>query len=69
MDIHEARLLDRLKEYYQAKKEMEECLRDIEELLLLYNFDIEEIAHNYPVLHEVHTPDSNKPKRKIRAKL
>ena len=69
METYEARLLDRLKDYYNAKKDMEEALFDIEEILLLYEFDIEEITKNYPILEEVKANASKKSTRKIRAVL
>ena len=58
METYEARLLDRLKDYYNAKKDMEEAL-----------FDIEEITKNYPILEEVKANASKKSTRKIRAVL
>ena len=33
MDIYEARLLDRLKDYQRLQRELQECTEDIEELL------------------------------------
>ena len=69
METYEARLLDRLKDYYHAKKDMEEALLDIEEILLLYEFDIEEIAQKYPVLHEIKSTASKKSVGKIRTTL
>lgn len=69
METYEARLLDRLKDYYHAKKDMEEALFDIEEILLLYEFDIEEITKKYPILKEAKTNASKKSARKIRTVL
>lgn len=66
MDRHEARLLDRLKDYQKLQKEMQECTEDIEELLLLYDFDIESITKNYPVLRTVMKPSKKSPSRRIR---
>lgn len=40
MDRHEAKLLDRLNDYYKTKKELEEIREDIEEILVLYNFEV-----------------------------
>ena len=40
MDRHEAKLLDRLKDYYKIRKELEEIQEDIEEILSLYNFEV-----------------------------
>ena len=69
MDIHEAKLLDRLKDYYRAKQDMEEAIKDIEEILLLYEFNIEEITKKYPILEEAKANASKKSTRKIRAVL
>lgn len=69
MDIHEAKLLDRLKDYYRAKQDMEEAIKDIEEILLLYDFDIDEISHNHPVVQEIYNFKKKKPVERIRTNL
>lgn len=66
MDIHEARLLDRLKDYQRLQQELQECTEDIEELLLLYDFDMGSIASKYPVVHTIMKPSKKFPSRKIR---
>lgn len=67
MDRNEARLLDRLKDYQKLQKELQDCTEDIEELLLLYDFDIETITSNYPVLKTIMTPSKQSPSKRIRA--
>lgn len=69
MDIHEAKLLDRLKDYYRAKQDMEEAIKDIEEILLLYDFDIDEISHNHPVVQEIYNFKKKNPIERIRTHL
>lgn len=69
MDIHEARLLDRLKDYYTAKKDMEEALIEINELLLLYDFDITNIAKQYPIIDNLYHTDEKKNTKKMRTYL
>lgn len=69
MDIHEAKLLDRLKDYYRAKQDMEEAIKDIEEILLLYDFDIDEISHNHPVVQEIYNFKKKNPVERIRTHL
>ena len=66
MDIHEARLLDRLKDYQKLQKEMQECTEDIEELLLLYDFDMEAITSKYPIVHTIMKPGKRSPSKRIR---
>lgn len=67
--MHEAKLLDRLKDYYTAKKDMEEALIEINELLLLYDFDIIEIAQKYPIINDLHNTDDKKKIKKVRTFL
>lgn len=55
MEAREARLLDKLKRYEKLKKEIEECKQDIEELLLTYDFDLDEISNNFPAIHDFRT--------------
>lgn len=69
MDMHEAKLLDRLKDYYTAKQDMEEALIEINELLLLYDFDIIEIAKKYPIINNLNHTDNKKKVKKIRTYL
>ena len=69
MDRHEAVLLDRLKDYYHAKKDMEEALADIEEILLLYDFDIENIHQAYPSIDTIISADRETPIRRKRTPL
>lgn len=69
MDTHEAKLLDRLKDYYRAKQDMEEAIKDIEEILLLYDFDIDEISHHYPLVQEIYNSDKKNPIERIRTHL
>lgn len=69
MDTHEAKLLDRLKDYYRAKQDMEEAIKDIEEILLLYDFDIDEISHNHPVVQEIYNCKKKNPIERIRTHL
>ena len=66
MDIHEARLLDRLKDYQKLQRDLQECTEDIEELLLLYDFDIESITEKYPVIHTIMKPSKRFPSKRIR---
>lgn len=66
MDIHEARLLDRLKDYQRLQQEMQECTQDIEELLLLYDFDMESITSKYPVVHTITKSSKRSPSKRIR---
>lgn len=40
MDRHEAKLLDRLKDYYKTRKELDEIQEDIEEILSLYGIEV-----------------------------
>ena len=67
MDMHEARLLDRLKDYQKLQKELHQCTEDIEELLLLYDFDIEAITENYPVVRTIMQPSKKSPSKRIRS--
>ena len=67
MDRHEARLLDRLKDYQKLQKELHQCTEDIEELLLLYDFDIEAITENYPVVRTIMQPSKKSPSKRIRS--
>ena len=69
MDKHETQLLDRLKDYYQAKIDMEKAIIDIEEILLLYEFDIDEVSQHYPVIREIYNHGKKRPVKKIRANL
>lgn len=66
MDIHEARLLDRLKDYQRLQQELHECTEDIEELLLIYDFDIESITSKYPVVRTIMKPSKRSPSKRIR---
>lgn len=59
MEAREAKLLDKLKKYEKLTKEIEECRQDIEELLLTYDFDLDKISSNFPVVHNF----KNKSKR------
>ena len=67
MDIHEARLLDRLNDYQKIHRELQECTEDIEELLLLYDFDIESISQKFPVIKTIQKSSSHTPSKRIRA--
>ena len=67
MDTHEARLLDRLKDYQKLQKELHQCTEDIEELLLLYDFDIETITENYPVVRTIMQTSKRSPSKRIRS--
>lgn len=66
MDRHEARLLDRLKDYQKLQKEMQECIEDIDELLLLYDFDIDSISSKYPILQTIKVSSKNSPLKRMR---
>lgn len=66
MDMHETRLLDRLKDYQRLQQELQECTQDIEELLLLYDFDMESITSKYPVVHTIMKPNKRFPSKRIR---
>ena len=59
MEAREAKLLDKLKKYEKLTKEIEECRQDIEELLLTYDFDLDKISSNFPVVRNF----KNKSKR------
>lgn len=64
MDSQEIQLIDKLNRYSELQKELQKCTQDIEELLLLYNFDIDEISRTYPVIKEIyHSKKSNMTKR------
>lgn len=67
MDRHEARLLDRLKDYQKLQKEMQECIEDIDELLLIYDFDMDSITSKYPVLQTIKAPSKSSPLKRMRA--
>lgn len=67
MDMHETRLLNRLKNYQKLQKELHQCTEDIEELLLLYDFDIEAITNNYPVVHTIMQSSKRSPSKRIRS--
>lgn len=65
--MHEARLLDRLKDYQKLQKEMQECIEDIDELLLIYDFDMDSITSKYPVLQTIKVPSKSSPLKRIRS--
>ena len=67
MDIHEARLLDRLKDYQKLQRDMQECIEDIDELLLLYDFDLDAISKSYPVLRTIMMSSKRSPSKRIRS--
>lgn len=67
MDRHEARLLDRLKDYQKLQKEMQECIEDIDELLLIYDFDMDSITSKYPVLQTIRSSSKSSPLKRMRA--
>lgn len=55
MEAREARLLDKLKRYEKLKKEIKECRQDIEELLLTYDFNLDEISNDFPAIYDFKT--------------
>ena len=66
MDIYEVELLNKLKDYYTHKNAMEDALTDIQNLLLLYDFDIYDIVEQYPIIDDLCTPNDKKANYKIR---
>ena len=67
MDQYENQLLEKLQKYQKLQKEIEVCQEEIETLLLVYNFDIESIVQNYPIIQTFCSPGSRKPHRRMRA--